>query len=273
MDSQKKFIKTAQFAKLCNVSKQTLLYYDKMGIFHPKYVDDKGYRYYSFTQHESFYVISMLRQLGTPLKEIKEYIQNRNVDTFLLLLDKKQEMITSKIENLSKMSLLIDKRRNMTLYGMREKNNEDVIIYPMPEERIIISEPIIKHDEKTYVNIISELERYIFQNNINTYSTGVTITKKSVLEKKHDKLEYFYVKTDTMCERTRIKPAGLYAITYHYGAYDTTYLAYYRLIKYIEDNGYEIVGKAYEDGLLDFCTQKDDSEYLSEISVMVSQEN
>lgn len=269
MDSNKKLIKTAQFAKLCNVSKQTLIYYDKMGIFHPAYVDEKGYRYYSIIQHEPFMVIMMLRQLGTPLKEIKQYLHDRNTQNFLELLEKKQVEIKKKIKELNELSLLIDKRRNMTLYGMREKYTEDVIIYSIPEERIIVSNSIVNHDEATYINTISELENYIFKNNIKTYNTGAMLPKESVQKKEYNKPEYLYVKTDVMCERTHIKPAGLYAITYHYGDYDTTYLAYYRLIKYIEDNGYEIAGNAYEDGLLDFCTQKDVSEYLSEISIRV----
>lgn len=269
MEHSKIYVSTAQFAKLAGVSKQTLIYYDKMGIFHPSYVDEKKYRYYSLSQHDAFYVITMLRHLGTPLKEIKQYIENRNIDSFLTLLDKKQDEIKSKIAELNELSQLIDKRRAMTLYGMREKHTEDVVIYKMPEERIILSQPILDHNEMNFCNAIGDLESYIIDNNYKTFSTGAMIDKESILNKEYKNISHLYAKTDVMCERTHVKPAGEYAVTYHYGEYETTYLAYYRLIKYINDNGYEIAGNAYEDALLDFCTQRSESEYLSEISIQV----
>jgi effector-binding domain-containing protein len=269
MNRSKNFIKTSQFAKFCNVSKQTLIYYDKIGIFKPSYVDEKGYRYYSFAQQEAFYVITMLRHLGTPLKEIKEYIENRSINSFLNLLDKKQDEINNRIIELNKLSNLIDKRRSMTRYGMKNINTEDVVIYTLPEEHIILSKPIFKHNDMSYSNIISELQHYTAKHNYQTFMSGAMVSKESLIEKDYNNLSHFFIKTDTVCNRTYTKPAGLYAVTYHHNDYDTTYLAYDRLLRYIEDNGYEIVGNSYENILLDFCTQKNESEYLSEISIQV----
>lgn len=269
MDNPKKYVSTAQFAKLCNVSKQTLIYYDKTGVFKPSYVDEKGYRYYSLTQHEAFYIISMLRHLGTPLKEIKEYIENRSPERFLELLDQKQTEIKNKIKELNELNQLIDKRRVMTLYGIREKHTEDIVVSNMPEERIILSLPITGHNETCYINLISDLERYIKDNNYKSFTTGAMLEKDTIINHNFDTLSRFYVKSDVVCERTHIKPAGLYAVTYHYGDFGTTHHAYRRLLKYIKQNGYVISGNAYEDGLLDFCTQRSEAEYLSKISIQV----
>ena len=42
---------TGELARLHGVSKQTLIFYDKIGLFRPAYVDpDNGYRYYSASQ-------------------------------------------------------------------------------------------------------------------------------------------------------------------------------------------------------------------------------
>ena len=48
------YIKPGEFAKMVGVNKQTLLYYDKIHLFSPEYVDDMGYRYYTFTQLDCF---------------------------------------------------------------------------------------------------------------------------------------------------------------------------------------------------------------------------
>lgn len=40
----------SEMASLFNVSRQTLIYYDKIGLFKPAVVNEKGYRFYSPTQ-------------------------------------------------------------------------------------------------------------------------------------------------------------------------------------------------------------------------------
>ena len=57
----------SEMASLFNVSRQTLIYYDKIGLFKPAVVNDKGYRFYSPTQIPLIY---MLRDLGLELDEI-----------------------------------------------------------------------------------------------------------------------------------------------------------------------------------------------------------
>ena len=78
-------ISTGTFAKLCGVPKKTLLYYDEIGLFQPDHIAENGYRYYSYRQFEVLSVILALREIGMPLKEIKEYIDNRNPENMIRL--------------------------------------------------------------------------------------------------------------------------------------------------------------------------------------------
>ena len=57
-------------ASLFNVSRQTLIYYDKIGLFKPAVVNEKGYRFYSPTQIPLMRLICMLRDLGLELDEV-----------------------------------------------------------------------------------------------------------------------------------------------------------------------------------------------------------
>ena len=44
-----------ELAKLHNLSKQTLIFYDKIGLFKPKIIDsNNNYRYYTFRAIRSF---------------------------------------------------------------------------------------------------------------------------------------------------------------------------------------------------------------------------
>ena len=48
---EKKYYTAGELARLFNIPKQTMLYYDKMGILKPEFVAENGYRYYSTPQY------------------------------------------------------------------------------------------------------------------------------------------------------------------------------------------------------------------------------
>ena len=59
-------IPISEFASLTNVSRQTLIYYDKIGLFKPDFKNESGYRYYSVKQIEFISVITLLKELVCP---------------------------------------------------------------------------------------------------------------------------------------------------------------------------------------------------------------
>ncbi|MGI6055273.1 MAG: MerR family DNA-binding transcriptional regulator, partial [Clostridium sp.] len=59
------FFSIGELSKLQNISRQTLIYYDKIGLFCPSYVDpDNGYRYYSWSQLDSLDTILIMKKIG-----------------------------------------------------------------------------------------------------------------------------------------------------------------------------------------------------------------
>lgn len=46
-EKEKDYYTAGELAKLFHIPKQTMLYYDKMGILKPEFVAENGYRYYS----------------------------------------------------------------------------------------------------------------------------------------------------------------------------------------------------------------------------------
>src|SRR5690625_34215 len=79
------YFTAGEFAHLCKVNKQTLIYYERIGLFSPIYKDEKGYRYYSVSQYDFFSVIELLKEIGMPLKEIQHYMANKSPDRFIQL--------------------------------------------------------------------------------------------------------------------------------------------------------------------------------------------
>ena len=71
-----------EIAKLSGLSKQTILFYDKKGILKPDYVDpDNGYRYYSADQLDFLDNISMLKEIGLSLDEIRTFMEQQTTQS------------------------------------------------------------------------------------------------------------------------------------------------------------------------------------------------
>ncbi|MEE3419930.1 MAG: MerR family transcriptional regulator [Lachnospiraceae bacterium] len=73
-------IPSAQFARICGTTRDTLRYYEQQKILIPWKNPANGYHYYSYAQIGSFYIISTLRSVG---------FQTRTIEAFLLSDDDK----------------------------------------------------------------------------------------------------------------------------------------------------------------------------------------
>ena len=72
------YFTAGELAAIFSISKQTLLYYDKIGLLSPEFVSENGYRHYSISQYLILEIIVNLRNLNISISNIKEYINARN---------------------------------------------------------------------------------------------------------------------------------------------------------------------------------------------------
>ena len=97
----KNLFSIGEVAKQQNISKQTLIYYDKIGLFSPAYVDpDTGYRFYSAAQLDYLDTILIMKRIGFSLKEIREHMKNYTIDSSLAALRKQMTVIERQIGEL-----------------------------------------------------------------------------------------------------------------------------------------------------------------------------
>ncbi|MGN0707313.1 MAG: MerR family transcriptional regulator [Faecalibacterium sp.] len=106
----------AEFARLAGVNKKTLLYYDEIGLFHPMRVEPNGYRVYSWHQLDRLALIAALRDLGVPLKQIKEYLTHSDPARLDAVLAQQSAEIDRRMQQLH--------RRKEMLEGIRAQNAE-----------------------------------------------------------------------------------------------------------------------------------------------------
>jgi DNA-binding transcriptional MerR regulator len=101
-------MKVKEVADLVGISVRTLHYYDEIGLLTPEETTESGYRLYSDKNLEMLQQILFFKELGFPLKKIKEIINSPSFDQHeALVLQRK--MLLEKRRRLDKMIATIDK--------------------------------------------------------------------------------------------------------------------------------------------------------------------
>lgn len=82
MQDSGKLYKVAEFARLCGLPKDTVLYYDRIGLLRPAKVGSNGYRYYTFDQLFTANLIEGLKLSHMTLDEIRDFMSAPDVDAY-----------------------------------------------------------------------------------------------------------------------------------------------------------------------------------------------
>ncbi|GGB42704.1 MerR family transcriptional regulator [Virgibacillus dakarensis] len=101
-------MKVKEVADLVGISVRTLHHYDEIGLLTPKNTTESGYRLYSSDNLETLQQILFFRELGFPLKQIKEIINSPSFDRTEAL-QMHRNMLLEKRNRLDKMIATIDK--------------------------------------------------------------------------------------------------------------------------------------------------------------------
>lgn len=106
-----KLFRIGDMARMFHLSMGSIRHYEAMGLLTPDQVDPAtGYRYYSTRQFEIFNTIRYLRALDMPLEEIRDFLQNRDVDLIEAKLRQQKQIVVEKQRELKRIQRKIDNR-------------------------------------------------------------------------------------------------------------------------------------------------------------------
>ncbi len=264
--------KTGEFAKLCGVSKDTLIYYDRISLLKPAVIKENGYRYYSVHQLFSFDLIEALKEVGTPLSQIKDYIQKRDSALFKDILSQKLCDLEKELKRLEMMKRTV--KNTISSMGLAQSINRNKIVFKeLPEEYLITTKnaEYLSDSVTDYYKVFREHIDYCYENGYSeSFMIGSIVLYDDIVNgifEEHCLFSQIYHCAES--KRLHIKPAGLYAVMYFYGSYDDLNEAYRFLAKFAEDSGYLIAGNMYEKDILNYMCVDDENSYLMEISVPI----
>lgn len=95
------YFSSGEFAKMANITKKTLRYYDEKNIFKPSFVSKSGARFYSNEDFGRIQQILLLKYLGFSLKDIKEMVvEGKEYHQWDKFLEIQYKLVEDRIEQL-----------------------------------------------------------------------------------------------------------------------------------------------------------------------------
>ncbi|MDO5298034.1 MAG: MerR family transcriptional regulator [Clostridia bacterium] len=271
---QNELFPIGEVSRLFHVSVSILRYYDKIGLVKPEYTDpETGYRFYSARQFECLNTIRYLRALDMPLGEITRFLQNRNIGGIRGMLVKQKEEVVRRQRELAVIQRKIENRLEQIEDALGSELDA-VTISKKPARRLACIKKSLA--PRSYLDLeysIRELERP--EKSAVTFlgKVGVGLSVEALSARRFTPYDLVFIildEVDSFAGRTVQLPEETCVSVRFRGGHDRAPAYYARLMRYIEEQRYEIAGFSKEITMIDDGLTDDESEFVTEIQIPVA---
>nr|WP_240967986.1 MerR family transcriptional regulator [Paenibacillus aquistagni] len=280
---QNSYYSIGQAAKICNISIQTLRYYDKIGLMKPSEIDrSSGYRYYSNLDILHIKIVQDMKSLDFSLEEIRHALQSGSLNRIKGLMKVKHEEALQELRRLKRITTSIEQRITQidSLLEMNRGTKDSEVLIELKE----LEDRYVAFDRKrsvcgmeTMVLKFTELFGTIYENGMTQNGYMMTIYHENIMtfDRNDTDLEVAIPikRVETNHNFTRVIPGGTYITAMYTGIpTEQTYKCIYgKLLEWMTKNGYCEGGPAVEQYLVDMTQMAKQEDYLIELQVPVSQ--
>ena len=268
MKKEMKRLTTAQFAKLHEVNKRTLHYYDDIGLFCPLTKEENGYRYYDISQSIDFEYIRMLKELNMSIKEIEMYRKQPTPDNFLKIADTKEQELDKEIRKLKNIKRILQAKKEQIVF-CESLQEREIRVEECKSERILTFPYDFSEDD--IYQIFSPLKSTWGIEQIRM-GIGSFISLDNVYNMNFTKYDGIYTMAlnNKSVSNSFIKPKGRYLCGYQKGTWDKLPEMYQKILDYSKKHDLKLTGYAYEVGLNDFVISNPD-DYITKIMIKIEE--
>ena len=260
--------KIGMFAAMNHVTVKTLRFYEEQGLLMPALIQpENGYRYYTLSQMAVLHQITALKQAGFTLEEIARI--HSGADEKAVLQKKKAELL-AKIAGLTRQIAVVDGY----LSGRETRLAAPVLIKTLPETTVAYMRVRLESYDGLFDRMPEMgalMERAGCECAVPEYCfTGYPepgCRESDILVEICEAVAEAREETGGL--RFKTLPEIRAACVFHRGSYRSFAESYEAVLRYIEENGYEIAGEIRESYIDGVWNRDDESDWLSEIQVPV----
>ncbi|HIQ98794.1 MAG TPA: MerR family transcriptional regulator [Candidatus Scybalocola faecavium] len=266
-----------EVSKYQNISKQTLIFYDKIGLFCPAYVDpNNGYRYYSASQIDRLDTILIMKKIGFSLKEIKEHMEHYTIDSSLVALRNQISVIDRQIRELELIrSRVVHRCGQMEAARACQANEPQVILESAPARHLLFEPVNAPYTLKEISIATKKCFAEAFKKHLPIFfQSGVIVPLERIRQGHYTQASTAFLPIEPTDQAKNIQamPAGKCAAIYHVGDYLSIGRSYEKLLSYCQTHNLEIISDSYEFCINDYITTRDENEYITKILFYVKTE-
>lgn len=269
----KDYYKIGEISKIYSIGRDSLMYYEEIGILRP-IRDKNGYRLYSISDIWKLNLIKELRALNLPMSTIKEYVDNRNIQTTVNMLNKEVELIEEKILELNQHKQNIKTRLDSITNVL---NDTDLFI--IQEEYIIRRKAIMLNGDITRDSDVDFLVKKLNKeyegkfNILGNNNIGAIYNYESIKNGIYNEYKsVFCLVDDDENNYNLILEGGRYILYSYRGAYRENHKHFKKINKYIKEKGYKIIDNPIEIYKVDIHETSLESEFYTEIQIRVEED-
>ena len=268
----KNYFSVNEFSKISGVEASTLRYWDSIGLFSPVKRDpENNYRYYSLTQITTLNFVATMSDIGIPLKTIAGLRKQRDPESFLRMLEKKDRELDKELHDLHKRASIIHTRQEMIRHGLNiDEDKISIVSRDVEWTATLWPRNEYKEDE----TFIGPLTRFVNQAEEYRINLGFPIGGR------YDDMESF-LKTPARPDNffsidpsgVNVRRTGEYVTGYARGMYGEIGDLPERMMKYIEEHNIKTAGHVYLIYPHDEACYQEPELYLAQVMVAVSKKS
>ena len=263
---------TGELARLHGVSKQTLIFYDKAGVFCPREKDPhNGYRYYTEDQLELLDHILMLKDMGMSLQDIRAFLALPDMGGAVAVLKRQQEILRERQAQLKEAMARLD-HKVLALEAMADAVPGRITLEELPAVPLAVY-PVNPPGGVLETDLaLKSLLRTLYQRRLPfVYEMGTRIAPEDLEAGRwlHAFAVYFPLRRACGGRLCALRPAGKYLRGIHQGPYETVGQTYAAMLAHAKAQGLRLAGGSYERCIWDSMTARDPAAYRTELLLPV----
>lgn len=277
MGSMKNFFSIGEIAKQQNISRQTLIFYDKIGLLCPAYTDPaNGYRYYSAKQLDDLDTICIMKRIGFSLEEIKTHMKSYTIEHSIVALRRQLTAIERQIEEMQMIKSRVEHRCLQLEHALSIRDESENVTVESARRRYILVQKVASPYTLEQVSIATK-ECFVrsFKEHLPIFfQSGAIVPYERILQGNYTQASHTFLPIEKTAQAQNVEelPEGKCVCGYHMGDYRSIGVSYERILAYCREKGLRICSDAYEFAINDYLSTGDENEYITKIMFYVAED-